>query len=97
MSAYEDLELLRFEVLTIDEQIADLIGKRAGLALRIARVKADSGMETRDEDQEDSVAHRFVRRAVTAGYPPGEARHIPRELIRVCRGIIKHEVERSMR
>ncbi len=91
MSVYEDLELLRFELDRVDEQIADLVGKRAGLARRIARVKAAGGIPPRDEERDDRAAHRFVARAVSAGYPPGEAYHVPCELIRVCRGIVERE------
>lgn len=97
MSAYEDLELLHFELDRVDEQMAKLVGKRAGLARRIARVKADCGIPAIDGDQEDLIVRRFVRRAVAAGYPPGEARHVPLELVRVCRGIVELEVNRSKR
>lgn len=95
MSGYEDLELLRFEIDQVDEDIAKLAGKRASLARRVGRVKADRGIVARDDAREDLVVRRFAERAADAGYPSGEAHHISRELIRVCRGIVEREVDRS--
>ncbi|MFB6146967.1 MAG: chorismate mutase [Halobacteriaceae archaeon] len=53
-----DLDELRDEIATIDRDIVDLIARRTYVAETIARVKAEKGLPTTDEEQEELVMER---------------------------------------
>ncbi|WP_153553262.1 MULTISPECIES: chorismate mutase [unclassified Halomicrobium] len=56
----EDMSLdeLRTEIQTIDREIVEKIAQRTYVADTIAEVKAEKGLPTTDEDQEQSVMDR---------------------------------------
>jgi chorismate mutase len=53
-----DLEELRDEIRTIDEEIVELIARRTYVAESIAAVKRERGLPTTDESQEQAVMER---------------------------------------
>lgn len=52
------LDELRTEIQAIDEELIELIAQRTYVAESIARVKAEEGLPTTDEQQEDRVINR---------------------------------------
>ncbi|MCF2241923.1 chorismate mutase [Halobacterium salinarum] len=52
------LDELRAEIESIDREIVDLIARRTYVAETIADVKAEQGLSTTDESQEDAVMER---------------------------------------
>lgn len=58
-----DLEELRAEIAEIDRDIVDLIARRTYVADTIASVKADRGLDTVDEAQEQRVMDRAAANA----------------------------------
>lgn len=52
------LDELRTEIQSIDEELIELIAQRTYVAESIARVKAEEGLPTTDEQQEDRVINR---------------------------------------
>ncbi|QGA82520.1 Chorismate mutase [Halomicrobium sp. LC1Hm] len=52
------LDELRTEIQTIDREIVEKIAQRTYVADTIAEVKAEKGLPTTDEDQEQSVMDR---------------------------------------
>ena len=52
------LEELRDEIESIDREIVDLIARRTYVADTVAQVKAEQGLETVDEAQEEAVMER---------------------------------------
>jgi chorismate mutase len=57
------LDELREEIESIDREIVDLIARRTYVADSIAEVKAERGMDTVDEGQEEAVMERAGRNA----------------------------------
>jgi chorismate mutase len=57
------LDELREEIESIDREIVDLIARRTYVADSIADVKAERGMDTVDEGQEEAVMERAGRNA----------------------------------
>ena len=57
------LSELREEITEIDREIVELIARRTYVAQTIARVKADRGLPTTDEAQEQRVMDRAGRNA----------------------------------
>lgn len=53
-----DLDELRAEIAEIDRDIVDLVARRTYVADTIAEVKAERGLDTVDEDQEQRVMER---------------------------------------
>ena len=53
-----DLEELRAEIRDIDRELVELIARRTYVADSIARVKAERGLPTTDEVQEQAVMER---------------------------------------
>lgn len=53
-----DLDELRAEIAEIDRDIVDLVARRTYVADTIAAVKAERGLDTVDEDQEQRVMER---------------------------------------
>nr|WP_246988105.1 chorismate mutase [Halorientalis marina] len=52
------LDELREEIQTIDRELVELIAQRTYVAETIAAVKAEKGLPTTDEDQEQAVMDR---------------------------------------
>lgn len=57
------LEELREEIEEIDREIVNLIARRTYIADSLAKVKAEKGLETIDEEQEQLVMNRAGRYA----------------------------------
>lgn len=57
------LDELRTEIAAIDEQLVELIAQRTYVAQTIASVKADRGLPTTDEEQEQQVMDRAAENA----------------------------------
>ena len=57
------LDDLREEIESIDREIVELIARRTYVADSIAQVKADHGLPTTDEGQEEQVMERAGRNA----------------------------------
>ena len=57
------LDGLREEIESIDREIVELIARRTYVADSIAQVKADHGLPTTDEGQEEQVMERAGRNA----------------------------------
>jgi len=53
-----DLDELRAEIQNIDREIVELIAQRTYVAETIAQVKAEQGLPTTDEEQEQAVMDR---------------------------------------
>jgi len=53
-----DLEELRSEIRDIDREIVELVARRTYVAETIAQVKAEEGLPTTDERQEQAVIER---------------------------------------
>ena len=63
------MKKLRAEIDAIDSQLLDLLNRRAGLAIELARLKEQEGLPLWDVERERSV----IRRACAAnGGPLGE-------------------------
>jgi chorismate mutase len=58
-----DLDELRTEIQDIDREIVELIARRTYVADTIADVKADRGLPTTDESQEERVMDRAATNA----------------------------------
>lgn len=58
-----DLDELRQEIAEIDQDIVDLIARRTYVADTIAQVKAEEGLDTVDEEQEQRVMDRAAANA----------------------------------
>lgn len=58
-----NLDELRTEIEEIDRDIVELIARRTYVADTIAQVKADHGLDTVDEDQEQQVMDRAGQNA----------------------------------
>lgn len=57
------LDELRKEIATIDRELVELIAQRTYVAQTIASVKAEQGLPTTDEDQEQAVMDRAAENA----------------------------------
>ena len=57
------LDELRSEIADIDRDIVELVARRTYVAESIAEVKAERGLPTTDEDQEDAVMDRAAENA----------------------------------
>ncbi len=57
------LDELREEIETIDHELVELIARRTYVAQTIAQVKAEQGLPTTDEQQEQQVMDRAGRNA----------------------------------
>ena len=79
----EDLSLdeLRTEIAAIDEQLVELIAQRTYVADTIAQVKAEQGLPTTDEDQEQQVMERAAENADQFGVDTNLVKAIFRLLI----------------
>ncbi|MXR20248.1 chorismate mutase [Halobacterium bonnevillei] len=75
------LEELRDEIETIDREIVDLIARRTYVADTIADVKAERGMATTDESQEEAVMERAGENAEAFDVDPNLVKAIFRLLI----------------
>jgi chorismate mutase len=75
------LEELRSEIGDIDREIVDLIARRTYVADTIARVKAERGLPTTDEDQERQVMERAGENAEQFGLDANLVKAIFRLLI----------------
>jgi len=75
------LEELREEIEEIDREIVDLIARRTYVADTIAEVKADRGMATTDESQEEAVMERAGENAEAFDVDPNLVKAIFRLLI----------------
>jgi len=63
MSKRAEIDGWRGEIDAIDDRIVDLIGLRAGYAIRIGRAKRRSGVPVRDRARETEVLARLDARA----------------------------------
>jgi chorismate mutase len=75
------LEELRNEIRGIDREIVDLIARRTYVADTIARVKAERGLPTTDEEQEHEVMERAGENAEQFGLDANLVKAIFRLLI----------------
>jgi chorismate mutase len=75
------LEELRAEIRGIDREIVDLIARRTYVADTIARVKAERGLPTTDEEQEQEVMERAGENAEQFGLDANLVKAIFRLLI----------------
>ncbi len=75
------LDELREEIEDIDREIVDLIARRTYVADTIAEVKAERGMPTTDESQEEAVMERAGRNAEAFDVDPNLVKAIFRLLI----------------
>jgi chorismate mutase len=75
------LDELRDEIESIDREIVDLIARRTYVAETIAEVKADRGMATTDESQEEAVMERAGENAEAFGVDDNLVKAIFRLLI----------------
>lgn len=75
------LEELRDEIESIDREIVDLIARRTYVADTIADVKAERGMATTDESQEQAVMERAGENAEAFDLDPNLVKAIFRLLI----------------
>jgi len=75
------LEELREEIREIDRDIVELIARRTYVADTIATVKAEEGMATTDEDQEQAVMDRAGENAERFGVESNLVKAIFRLLI----------------
>lgn len=63
MTMDPELETLRQAIDSVDNQILDLLAKRLGLVLQVARVKRDRKMPVYDPERERLVLARLAERA----------------------------------
>ncbi len=90
MDPNQELENLRLQIDQIDGQILRLLSERAGLALRIGRVKRTLGHEISDPKRERDVLH--ARAASGAAPLPADGvEAIFSEIIKWCRYIQEHD------
>lgn len=75
------LDELREEIQDIDREIVDLIARRTYVAETIAEVKAERGMATTDESQEEAVMERAGENAEAFGVDDNLVKAIFRLLI----------------
>ncbi|MGM0591204.1 MAG: chorismate mutase [Halobacteriota archaeon] len=68
--AADRLAELRAEIRDIDRQLVSLIAERTDFAADIAEVKAERGLPTTDESQEERVLERVRNHAEDAGIDP---------------------------
>jgi chorismate mutase len=79
----EDMDMteLREEIQNIDHEIVELIAQRTYVAETIAQVKADQGLPTTDEEQEQAVMDRAGANAEQFGVDSNLVKAIFRLLI----------------
>ncbi|HOB17211.1 MAG TPA: chorismate mutase [Candidatus Methanoculleus thermohydrogenotrophicum] len=70
------LDAVRNEIREIDERIIDLVAERQRLAARIARLKQESGLPIRDDEQRRVVLDRVFTYAVKNQIDPVAVRKI---------------------
>lgn len=75
------LEELRAEIRSIDREIVELIAQRTYVADAIAQVKAEEGLPTTDEQQEQQVMDRAAENAARFDVDEGRVKAVFRELI----------------
>jgi len=75
------LDELREEIESIDREIVDLIARRTYVAETIADVKAEQGLATTDESQEEAVMERAGENAAAFGVDDNLVKAIFRLLI----------------
>ncbi|MCF2165113.1 chorismate mutase [Halobacterium salinarum] len=75
------LDELRAEIESIDREIVDLIARRTYVAETIADVKAEQGLLTTDESQEDAVMERAGENAAAFGVDDNLVKAVFRLLI----------------
>jgi chorismate mutase len=75
------LDELREEIESIDREIVDLIARRTYVAETIAEVKAEQGLSTTDESQEEAVMERAGENAAAFGVDDNLVKAIFRLLI----------------
>ncbi|WP_425293266.1 chorismate mutase [Halobacterium rubrum] len=75
------LDELREEIESIDREIVDLIARRTYVAETIADVKAEQGLSTTDESQEEAVMERAGENAAAFGVDDNLVKAIFRLLI----------------
>jgi chorismate mutase/prephenate dehydratase len=75
-----DLDDLRTQIDAIDDQLLDLLNRRADLALEIQRLKRESGLEIYSPDREEQVLQNLVARS-QGRVAPESIRAIYREIM----------------
>ncbi len=70
------LDAVRNEIQGIDERIIDLVAERQRLAARIARLKRESGLPIRDDEQRKAVLDRVSAYAAGRQVDPAATRRI---------------------
>jgi|GEM_PF-1861557 len=89
-NALGEIEALRKEIDSLDKELVALLAKRMDTALKIARVKQESGVEAGDQDRVEEV----VKRVVEAGQEQGLDKDGLEQLWRV---LIKCTIDEQMR
>jgi chorismate mutase len=91
----EDMDMteLREEIQNIDHEIVELIAQRTYVAETIAQVKADQGLPTTDEEQEQAVMDRAGANAEQFGVDSNLVKAIFRLLIELNKIEQRHNVE----
>jgi chorismate mutase/prephenate dehydratase len=80
----EDIERLRREIDAVDDELAALLGKRAGLAQRIGALKA--GAPAYRPERESQILRRVAREG-RGPLPPEQMAAVFREIISACRAL----------
>lgn len=85
MSAQPEIDALRGEIETIDQQLISLIEQRVRCARRLGQLKQDAGLPTLDPMREAAVVRRASENARSVGLPEEEVREIFWHLIGLSR------------
>lgn len=86
MEMEERLKGLRREIERVDGKILDLLNERAEVALDVAKVKSESGMDFYDPEREARILERM--RSNNGGcFPQRALRSVFREIISACRSL----------
>ena len=88
----EALKDLRARIDELDDEILDLIQKRAAVALEIGQVKERHALPVMDRTREKAVLDRLMAKPQGRPLPGPAVRDIFSAIIRACRGAEEEEV-----
>ncbi|BAT71693.1 chorismate mutase/prephenate dehydratase [Thermosulfidibacter takaii ABI70S6] len=88
MAPQNEIDQLRREIDSIDEQILELLNKRASLALEIGRIKQASGTPVFVPGREKTIFKRLIEKNM-GPFPDEAIKYVYREIISACVAIQK--------
>lgn len=84
MTRVEEIEGLRKEVDSVDEELVQLLRKRLNLALQLGELKKTAGLSVKDVERERQVLAHVRKRASGLGLNPDDVEAVYEEVMAMC-------------